>query len=300
MIKPIKLGAFLKYSLCIFGTLVITSSCKHKKKIQKTEPPPAVITTDTTNNKCHLDFKSSKTLTKYVKENELQYNWLYLKSNVSTLFEGEDKSFDAIVKLRNDSIMLITLELLTIDFAKVLITKDSIKMVDYYHHTYFKGDFNFINNLLNVDLDFNVIQSVIIGNSAEFSEDDEKLKPITDRTNCHYILSTERKRRLRKIEKGEANLKKALQIITLNPENYKIINNEFIEPTANRSFNATYTNFKTKDSIYAPHFVNIDIKAEKDINIKIDYVRIDKNKPQKINFNVPKSYEPIKIPQKQN
>jgi hypothetical protein len=299
MIKSFKINAFLKVTICLFGMLILSYSCKHKKKIQKTETTQ-VIVADTTNNKCRLDFKSSKTLTKHVKENELQYNWLYLKANVNTLFEGEDKGFDARVKLSKDSVMLITIELLTIDFAKVLITRDSIKMVDHYHHKYFKGDFNYINDLLNADLDFNVIQSVIIGNSAEFSEDDEKLKPVTDRTNCHYILSTERKRKLRKIEKGEADLKKALQIITLNPENYKIINNEFIEPTANRSFNAKYADFKIKDSVYAPYSVDIDIKAEKNMNIKIEYVRIEKNKPQKINFNIPKSYEPIKIQQKQN
>jgi len=297
MIRNLKINNLFKISLCFTLTFFSLYSCKHKKKIIKIETTPAVIA-DTTTNKCRLDFKNSKALTKYVKENELMYNWLYLKSNVNTLFEGEDKSFDAKVKLRKDSVMLITIELLTIDFAKVLITKDSIKMVDYYHKQYFKGDFNFINNLLNADLDFNVIQSVIIGNSAEFSEEDDKLKHVTDRTNCHYILSTERKRRLKKIEKGEAELRKALQIITLNPDNFKIIKNEFIEPSTNRSFTANYTDFKIKDSVYAPYTVNIDIKAEKNMNIKIEYVRIEKNKPQKINFNIPKSYDPIKIQQK--
>lgn len=285
--------------LSVFMLFVSAYSCKHKKKIQKTEAI-TINTGDTANAKCRLDFKSAKTLTNHVRENELQFDWLILKANVNTLFESEDKSFDAKVKVRKDSIMLITIELLTIDFAKVLITKDSIKMVDYYHKQYFKGDFNYINSLLNADLDFNVIQSVIIGNSAEFSEEDEKLKPVTDRANCHYILSTERKRRLKRIEKGEAELKRALQIITLNPENYKIINNEFLEPTANRSFNASYSDFKLKDSVYAPYAVNIDIKAEKNMNIKIEYVRIEKNKPQKINFNIPKSYEPVKIQPKQN
>ena len=211
MIKFLQINTIFKICLCFSVTTFALYSCKHKKKILKTEKFP-ISSSDSINNKCRLDFKSSKTLTKHVKENELQYNWLFLKANVNTLFEGEDKGFDAKVKLKKDSIMLITIELLTIDFAKVLITKDSIKMVDYYHKQYFKGDFNFINNLLNADLDFNVIQSVIIGNSAEFSEDDEKLKPVTDRANCHYILSTERKRRLHRIEKGEIELKKAFII----------------------------------------------------------------------------------------
>lgn len=259
---------------------------------QKDKTP--VVVTDTL-EKCKLDFKSSKALTKYIRENELQYDWLLLKSNVNTIFEGEDKSFDAKVRLRKDSLMLITIELLTIDFAKVLISKDSIKMVDYYHKKYFKGDFNYINDLLNADLDFNVIQSVIIGNSAEFTEEDDKLNPVTDRQNCVYKLSTERKKHLRRIEKGTEDLKKALQIMTLDPNTFKITKNEFIDPSNNRSFTATYTDFKNKDSVYAPYHVNIDIRAERNMNIKIEYVRIEKNKPQKFQFSIPSKYDKIVI-----
>lgn len=281
-------------ALCVF---IFNAGCKHKKKMQKQKEQAVVVNADTL-GKCRLDFKNAKALSKYITENELKYNWLFLKSNVNTMFEGEDKSFDAKVRLRKDSLMLITIELLSIDFAKVLISKDSIKLVDYHHKKYFKGDFNYINDLLNADLDFNVIQSVIIGNSAEFVDEDEKLKPVTDRQNCNYMLSTERKKRLRKIEKGEEDLRKALQIITLNPENFKIIKNEFIDPTANRSFTANYSDFKTKDSIFAPYHVDIDIKAERNMNIKIEYVRIEVDKPQKFTFNIPAKYEKIEIQKK--
>ncbi len=273
------------------------TGCKHRKKLSQQKEVIGAQSIDSL-GKCRLDFKNSKALTKYIAENELKYTWLFLKSNVNTLFEGEDKSFDAKVRLKKDSLMLITIELLSIDFAKVLISTDSIKMVDYHHKKYFKGDFNYINNLLNADLDFNVIQSVIIGNSADFVSDEEKLKPVTDRQNCVYKLSTERKRKLKKIEKGEAELKKALQILTLNPDNFKIIENEFIDPINNRSFNASYSNFKNKDSVYAPYNVNIDIKAERNMNIKIEYVRMEIDKPQKFQFNIPSRYEAIEIQKK--
>lgn len=285
------------FSLILISVLSLTFACKHKKKMHNQKDKVAVVDADTL-GKCRLDFKNSRALTKYISENELKYEWLYLKSNVTTLFEGEDKSFDAKVRIRKDSLMLITIELLSIDFAKVLISKDSIKMVDYHGKKYFKGDYNYINDLLNADLDFNVIQSVIIGNSAEFTEEDDKLKPVTDRTNCCYMLSTERKKHLRRIEKGSEDLKKALQIITLNPDNFKITKNEFIDPSANRSFVANYSDFKDKDSVFAPYHVNIDIKAEKNMNIKIEYVRIEKNKPQKFNFNIPAKYDKIELQKK--
>jgi hypothetical protein len=280
----------------LLGSLLLLfafTGCKHKKKMQQKDKTAAV--SGDTLGKCRIDFKNAKALTRNIRENELKYDWLLLKSNVTTLFEGEDKSFDAKVRIRKDSLMLVTIELLTIDFAKVLISKDSIKMVDYHHKKYFKGDFAYINDLLNADLDFNVIQSILIGNSAEFTEEDDKLNSVTDRENCVYKLSTERRKHLRRIQQGTEDLKKALQIMTLDPGNFKITKNEFIDPSTNRSFTASYTDFKNKDSVYAPYNVNIDIRAERNMNIKIEYVRIEKNKPQKFQFNIPAKYDKIVI-----
>ncbi|MBL7920807.1 MAG: DUF4292 domain-containing protein [Bacteroidia bacterium] len=280
--------------LCFFAP-----SCKHKQKTQRTQT--AVIVADTLNlSRCRLDFKSAKTLSKHVKENEFNFNWVTAKANVETLIDGKEESFDIRVAIRKDSAMLITIQyLLGIQVAKILITRDSVKVRVDIKKQYFKGDFNYINEMLNADLDYDVLQAVLFGNSAEFYEDDDlKLKPVTDRENCHYLLSTERKRRLRKMQQAETGLKKALQILTLNPENYKIIKNEFSDPATNRTFTANYTDFAQKDSVYAPYHVDIDIVAEKKANIKIDYVRIEKNKPQNLGLNIPAKYDPIEIQKK--
>ena len=286
------------FTAAIIMLALFTFSCKHKKKIQKTQTEVAI--SDTTSGRCKLDFKNSKALSKYVKENEFDFVWVMAKANVETSIDGKEESFDIRVNVRKDSAMLITIQyLLGIQVAKILITKDSVKMANYIQKNYFKGDFVYINDMLNADLDFNVLQAVLFGNSAEFYDDDElKLKPVTDRENCHYLLSTERKRRLRRLQSGDNELKKALQILTLNPDNYKIIKNEFSDPATNRSFIANYKNFTKKDSVYAPYHVDIDIVAEKKASVKIDYVRIEKNIPQKLSLNIPSKYEAIFIQKK--
>ena len=286
------------FTAAIIMLALFTFSCKHKKKIQKTQTEVAI--SDTTTGRCKLDFKNSKALSKYVKENEFDFVWVMAKANVETRIDGKEESFDIRVNVRKDSAMLITIQyLLGIQVAKILITKDSVKMANYIQKNYFKGDFVYINDMLNADLDFNVLQAVLFGNSAEFYDDDElKLKPVTDRENCHYLLSTERKRRLRRLQNGDNELKKALQILTLNPDNYKIIKNEFSDPATNRSFIANYKNFTQKDSVYAPYHVDIDIVAEKKASVKIDYVRIEKNIPQKLSLNIPSKYEAISIQKK--
>jgi hypothetical protein len=289
-----------KYILFLpIGLLLFLSACKHKKHIQKTEvSQQVVVTEDTLNSKCRLDYKSAKTLTRHVKENEFDFSWVNAKANVETLIDDKEESFDIRVKLRKDSAMLISIQyLLGVDVAKILITRDSVKFVNYIQKTYFKGDFNYINEILNADLDFELLQAVLFGNSAEFHEDENRLKPVADRQNCHYLLSTERKRRLRRIQQG-AELKESMQTLTLNPDNYKILRNEFIEPATKRKFIAAYSNFTQKDSVYAPHHVDIDIVAQKKAIVKIDYVRIEKNTPQKLSINIPSKYDAITIPQK--
>lgn len=271
--------------------------CKTKKHAHKFADNRITPIEDTVQGKCRLDFKSSKTLTKNIKESELMYKWIYAKADVETLIDGDDHQLDVRIKGRKDSAIWISIQAVgLIDVAKLLITKDSVKMVMYLKRQYFVGDFNYINQVLNADLDFDLVQAALFGNSADFyDDDDDKMKPVIDRENCRYLLSTERKRKLRRITSGQDSLKHNLQSMTLNPETFKILQNTFQDATTNRSFNATYDKFYASDSIFAPHNVNIDIHAEKKVSVKINYVRIEINQPQKISINIPKSYEPIPI-----
>ncbi|MCA6437278.1 MAG: DUF4292 domain-containing protein [Bacteroidota bacterium] len=279
----------------LLGSFVV--GCKSNKKTKKTTEN-VVQPTDTLNNKCKLDFKNGRALTKYMLENEFKFDWLYLKANVESNVDNDENNFDVKARIKRDSVIYIVVEKLGLDVAKILITQDSVRMRFDLKRQYFKGDFKYINDLLNADLDFEVLQSVLVGNSAKFYDEDEKLNPVTDRTNCNYKLSTERKKRLRRIQNNAEPAVKALQIITLNPDNFKITKNEFIDPLTNRIFAANYQDFNNKDSIYAPRLVNIDILAEKKAKLKIEYVRIEKNVPQKVTLNIPKSYDPIEIKKK--
>ena len=286
------------FFLCLIATFSVMMSCKSKKHAQQTANNQ--IQTEDTTGRCRLLFKTAKSLSKHIRENELQYKWLSSKADVETLIDGEDHNLDVRIKARKDSAIWISIQAVgLIDIAKLLITRDSVKMVVYVKKQYFKGDFNYINQLLNADLDFDLIQAALIGNSADFDDDDSKMKPVIDRENCQYLLSTERKRKLRRINSGQDSLKRSLQTMRLNSDNFKIINNDFEDVSTNRSFHAKYDKFLAPDSVFAPHNVNIEIKAEKKIDLKINYVRIEINQPQKLTLNIPKSYEPIPIKKEQ-
>lgn len=286
----------IRLILLIVTISVFFTDCKRKKELEKTP----VSTSDTSGGRCRLDFKSARTLIRHITENEFKYDWLSGKAEVQSLVDGKEENLDIKLTMKKDSAILVSIRyILGLEVAKVLITKDSVKLVNYINKTYFKGDMNYINEILNADLDFDVVQAVLFGNSAEFHDDEARLKSVTDRQNCHYILGTERRRRLRKIAHGQLEPRKSLQTMTLDPNNFKIIRNEFFDVETNRMFVASYDKFVAKDSIYAPRHVDIDIVAEKKVSLKIDYVRIEKGQPQKLSLNIPAKYDPIPVKQKQ-
>ena len=285
--------SFKSVILIISLIVVFVESCKTKKHTQVTTDNQI---TDTLQDKCRLQFKTAKNLSRHIKDNELKFDWINAKADVEVDIDGDDNKLDVKVRGRKDSAIWISIQAVgLIDIAKLLITRDSVKMVVYVKKQYFRGDFNYINEILNADLDFDMIQAALFGNSADFYEDDNKLNPVIDRENCHYLLSTERKKKLRRITSGQDSLKRSLQTMTLMNETYKIINNHFEDVATNRIFNARYDKFLAKDSVFAPHDVNIEIKAEKKITLKINYVRIEINQPQKLSLTIPKNYDPIPI-----
>ena len=287
-----KLG-FKFFILGISLIAMFIGSCKTKKHTQVTADNQI---TDTLQDKCRLQFKTAKNLSRHIKDNELKFDWINAKADVEVDIGGDDNKLDVKVRGRKDSAIWISIQAVgLIDIAKLLITRDSVKMVVYVKKQYFRGDFNYINEILNADLDFDMIQAALFGNSADFYEDDNKLNPVIDRVNCHYLLSTERKKKLRRITSGQDSLKRSLQTMTLMNETFKIINNHFEDVSTNRIFNAQYDKFLAKDSVFAPHDVNIEIKAEKKITLKINYVRIEINQPQKLPLAIPKNYDPIPI-----
>lgn len=273
---------------------VVSVSCRHKKAIVKENPP--VVAIDTTTEKCRMDFKNGRALSQRMYENELDYTYASAKFNCELTIDNEDNSFNVSVRTRKDSVIWMSISKLGIDAARVLITKDTVKFtLGLTEKKYFVGDFSYINEKLKTDLDFDMLQALLFGNSAEFYDDDEKLKPGRDKNNCQYFLSTTRKRHVKRIINGVETPKESFQTIWLDPQTFKIVMTEFDDVETSRKFNACYDDFKAVDKFLAPFKMLYTITAEKNIKAEIRYARISINEPQKFPFNIPSSYERIEF-----
>lgn len=271
-------SGFALMLLC--GAFSLLSSCKSKQKVKS-------VTESKT-----LSYKSPAELLTGLKKNEFNYTWLSSKFSSSVSIDSNKTSFNVVFKAKKDSVLWFSISpALGIEVARAIITKDSVKFINRLNSTYFKGDFNYISRLLQTDLDFELIQSLLIGNSVAFYEEEENLRSSID--NNTYLLSTIRKRKLRKVIEKNKELKDPAQVIWLEPETYKILRILFKDFNTNRSFEALYSNFQKADTLLFPNNITFEIKAAKHLFITVEYAKIITDKPQSFPFSIPEKYEPI-------
>jgi hypothetical protein len=277
-----------KYLLIFIVSLIFFASCRTLKPIKPPVTPP-----ETVNQR--LDFKTPKALISYLKENEFHYHWLTSKFNAELITDDNKQSFTVSVRAKKDSAMWLSVSVLGIEGARMLITQDSVRFMDKLNNKYFVGDYQYLSSLLSIDVDFETMQSVLIGNSMEFYDEDEKLKSGKDST--YYLLSTIKKRKLKKALKENnenAANKELAQRIWLHPLTFKVYQIVINDFPNDRTFTANYSDFQVVDSSYFPFKANFVIQAQKKIILDIDYSKVVNDKPQTMPFNIPSKYERIR------
>lgn len=264
----------------LFLSLFVLGSCKHQQKI--------VLNS----GKCILNFKNARTLTSNLKASEFQFDRFNAKLGVEAMIDSTSESFTVALRIKKDSIIWMSISKLGIEGARMLITKDSVKFTNTISKKYFKGDFTYVSQLMNTDIDFEILQSLLVGNSVTFYDEEEKLKPGVN--ECQYTLGTIRKKKLRKVMEKGKELKEPVQSIYLIPETFKISRILFYDFNPDRSLDAHYGEFEKVDSVqWFPQKMNCVIRAQKNISIDIKYSKILLNAEQTFPFKIPGNYEPI-------
>jgi hypothetical protein len=272
------------------------SACKRKKKKDENTQQ----NTETNTTACKLQYRLPRPLIADMRKAEFQFTWLSGKLECEASDDSTKANFDVTLRMCRDSViwMLVTDPIIGIKVARVLITKDSVKFVQYLpSEKCFRGDFTLLSNLLQTDVDFEMMQSLLIGNSVSFYEEDEKLKSSVNHTDCNYTLSTIRKRKIRKTLEGQKPPQDPFQTISLDPQTFKIMRILFVDEQ-NRTFSAEYSNFTKQDSMLLPNTaVFVARGVQKSARLEMKYKSFKLNGPLDFPFNFPDDCEPIILPQ---
>ncbi len=270
--------------LVFISLLVLTSlfACKSRQK---------TVSTDFGRIK-HI---SDKNLIDSLERNEFQFNVLSAKASVKVI-DDKETSFKAHIRVKKDSAIWVSITpLLGIEMARVLITKDSVMFLNRIDKQYFVGTFDYINNKFGTDLDYQMLEAVIVGNSIEFEKEEKEIIANIDKKKHAYYISTEKKRKVRKdLKKDKNKLKELTQAIWLSPETFKIIELVISTPKSDHSLVSKYSDFMELENNSFPQKIDLTLISEKTVTILIDYLKVSTEKEDiSFIFKIPAKYEPV-------
>lgn len=295
--SPAVLKFRFAFPLAFLLGLFAFSSCKSHKQITQAQEP---------SGNCKLVKRLPKPLIADMRRNEFKFEWLSMRLACEASDDSSKFDFDVSVRMRRDSVIWMNvLGPLNIKVARVLITKDSVKFIQYQDGSLsaepkcFQGDFALLSNMLQTEVDFEMMQSLLVGNSVSFYEEDEKLKSSVNQDECNFTLSTIRKRKLKRVLEAQAPPAEPLQTISLDPVTFKILKILFID-AQNRTFTAQYDSFSKEDSLLMPHHAVFYAKGlQKTAKVEVNYNKINLNQHQDFPFTIPDDCKPILIQEPQ-
>jgi hypothetical protein len=232
-----------------------------------------------------------------LRKSEVKYKWLNAKFSAVMIYNDKKLSFNGVLRIRNDSAIWVSIApMLGIEAERILITNDSVRLINRFDKTFVKSNFDEANSILKAGFDFNMLESLLIGNDFAYYDTD-KFKAKIDNNN--YRLSTVNRQKIKRYvrNKNEA-MKILLQDIWVDPETFKILKTNINEIKENRKLDVEYSVFKAINSQIFPEKIEFSLMDKNPIMITIKYQKITLDEPQTFPFRIPSGYQQLIISNK--
>lgn len=256
--------------LMILVLLMVVGSCKSKK---------AVVSAPTKLNKIEMP-SANATLLKTVGANENKFE--FYNSRGSANYKDNDQSYDLNIEItmeKDKYVYMNVTALLGISVARLWFTKDSICILDILHRKNFITNYHNLEAIANVPLSLTQVQKVFIGNTI-FLADEQKMN--ADTILSYILINT------------PINAQQVQTTYYAN-NTFKVNRSIVADKLTGRELRVEYAGCQTSGSNCFPKDFNINIRAEKNMECRmnLDYFAFDKKK--EVKFVVPKSFQNVRM-----
>ncbi len=208
---------------------------------------------------------------------ELEFKYLNIKSKVNFISSGEEQNFPVNIHIKKDSIIWLSV-VVGLEGARAIITKDSVMFLDRLHRTYYKYDFAGLSQLFHFDLNYGLVESILIGNLPIKKRDHD----VVMRKDSNFVISQQ---------------ENFLQIENLIlGTNEKLAKVNVKDSSGTNAMEINYANFLNLGEFLIPQEIKAKIEASKSgreiktaIQLQHSKIELLEQSPG-FNFNIPASY----------
>jgi len=225
-----------------------------------------------------------------IKMNEVSIDWFDGKFNAEIINDGKKNSVKGRVRIRKDSLIWISIkpDVAIIEVFRVLISPDSIQLVDYLNKKVFMDKVSAIKDFINYDISFQMVQNIFIGNPSSIL-DISTFKTFTNRENDEILASSDfdTYKEARGSKQPANYLFQALWFF-----NGVHKRNLMYDPSNKIEMDLQYLQHEMVDSILLPKTGQLTVIGDSsNTRFTFDYTKITTREIFEFPFSIPESYE---------
>jgi hypothetical protein len=256
----------MKYYKYIFLIIVVSTSfgCKSTKSLTSTG-----------------SVKENISAKQIIKENQKQKaDFKTLQAKVKIDYTEGDKANGVSVNLRIEKDKVIWLSA-PLGVARVMITPQKVSYYNKWENEYFDGDYTLLSALLGIDLDFEKVQNLLLGETLFNLKSDNYL---ASNNEASYILQPENQQALFEI------------FYLLNPGHFKLDSQQLSQPLKKRFLQIDYKMYQLVDKQIFPEIMNIvAVELNDEVKIDLEFKSMTINEEIRFPFDIPSGYKEIQI-----
>lgn len=245
-------------------------SCRSNKGLGSQHLPTPILNQDSAPS-------AKVSVLKTLRLNENTFSFYQAKAKLSYKEGSQQTDADLLLVMEKDKyIWMSVTAVLGIEAARVLITQDSVQILDRLHRKYIVSNFDLISKMTNVPLTLEHLQRMITGNPV-FEQSVQKSVVDTILGNLAVYLNLG-----------------AQKQSTFFSRNFKVSRSVIAENDQSREMRIDYNAFSSFGQNSYPQQMNINIRAEKNIECTLELSNFVFDKKREFQFTVPSGYEVVK------
>ncbi len=251
--------------IAFLGALLFTfSACKTRKLV--VVPPPVKVDTVST--------KKMEALT-LLKRQNVNYITLSMKGKAQLNMGGTENNVSVNIRMQKDKkIWMSVAAIAGIEIARVLVTPDSLLVINRPQRVSLQKPFNYIHTYANREINFKLLQDLLTGNAPE-----DFFNTQADLTFDHGVWQL----------KGTRNdLGYQLLFNTL----LKASETNISHPRTAQLLKVSYGNYQKVNEHLFPSSMRLNsLSGQKKVEINFDFSKIESNVSLDFPFSVPRKFE---------
>ena len=272
------------YLWIVFFVLLGFSSCKTARVATTSK-----LTTISTNK-----------LIRNIENNAFDYKYLSVK-RINCLFDNgtTQTSFRASIQAEKDKQVTVMLTKMNFPVARIWLTPDSVKFINYLENSYMLGNYRNLSKMLGMELDFQTVNAIISNNVFSIGDDNREYETTID--SGMYVLQSEKNmeafktgQKLRepaRREKKQAEITTVNQRLYIDPVSYKLRKIRMDDAANSRSLKVEFSDFVNVEKQLYPGDIFLHfLSPENNIQMSLKLSNFSTEKEKEVRFKVPEKF----------